>query len=492
MSLLAFLVGILLPTLLGWIIVALCERGYPVLTQKERIAWSLIFGPTLSMLLVFICTSIGLTNLNLIGFLGPIFLAIILLFFTYYKISPNPVAASLSSLLRENNEAPENPLPSWARVGIWILVLWTMIKLIAGAYDLVSVPTYWDDSFNNWNMRGKMFFVSEKIELEIPIGNGIVQTAQGVSSYPPTLPLMKTWVSVLRGSFEEPLVNGIHLVWISGLLLAFYGTLRRRLGRMLSLLGTSLLCSMPLVLIHAMNPYAEIFVASHLFLAVVAIFHLQSARTIDEFRSWSLLFTLALGLLLFTKNEALVLYTPILLILFAWVWRKQSHAHVIRTEQTRKLAALLIPLLLALTLPWIAFKWLHGLTFGNAKSVSGVSLGFNFQVLKAIWYHLSHQPNFLLLPLVLPLALIAVGRRAFSPPVGILTIFVLASLLIQFSLFLTVGALATEAINQTGLSRGLVQVAPVAMLLVLLLVEIIWKNLFSTSSPLAPLRDGSR
>jgi len=464
---LVLLIGIAVPGALCWLALLLLEGTRPVLTRAERIVWALTLGPTLFTFIAFLSHVLGLTSLTLVGFLLPNVLVALLL----------GAGAWTSGVLRSGWNTPlpaslsPDTAPRWMRLGVLLLCIWAAVKILAGAIDLFGVPTYWDDSFNNWNMRGKMFFVSERIELTIPVGNQIVQTEGGVSSYPPALPLVKTWLADLRGSWEEPLVNGVHLLWFLGLLGSFFLLLRRSFSRTVSLLGASLLASLPLLLIQGTNPYADVFLASHLFLSIACLLGAGRAGTTEELTSWLKLLGFTLGLLLFTKNEATVLYAPLLILLAFWLLLTKKRAGLITQQQFTRAVGLCAIILALLALPWLAFKWLNGLTFGNAKSISGMTLSFNPLVVRAIWYHLSHEPNWLLLPLVLPLVLILSGKRAWELPEGLLTVFVVVSILGQFLLFALLAPLATEAIMQTGLSRGLLHVVPVALLLVILLVR---------------------
>ena len=138
--------------------------------------------------------------------------------------------------------------------------------------------------------------------------------------------------------------------------------------------------------------------------------------------------------------------------------------------QTLGLSALII-------VPWLAFKYFHGLSFGNGKAVSGLGLSFNSRSIQSIWFQLSQEPNFLLLPLLLPVTLIVAGKDIVRGSKAILVIFVLTALALQWSIFIFVTALATEAIKQTGLSRGAVHIAPfVVFVLVILWEEILQKS----------------
>ncbi len=464
MNLLAFIIGIAIPLALGWMMLLLLERKNPVLGNIERWFWALVLGPTLFALLAFIFHVLGITKLNLFGFLMPSIVLLLILLAVAKRTH------AFTARTHQPAYAGSIPLPASLKVGILILAVWTGIKILAGSIDLISVPTYWDDSFNNWNMRGKMFFVTEMLTLEIPIGNGMIQSSAGVGSYPSTVPLLKTWLSTLRGSWEEPLVNGLHVIWFTGLLGSFFFGLRRRLSPLLSLGGTCLLVSLPLLLIQATNPYADIFMAAHVLLAILCLISLASQRDPEKSRTWTSIFGLSLGLLFFTKNEATVLYAPLLTLMLLWVLFEKKRAGILNVEQARRLLGLSMLLAMTFAAPWLLFKWSQGLTFGNAKSVSGLSIVFNALSLQAIWYHLTREPNWLLLPLVTPLAVILSGKKAFKLPDGILTVFLILVISAQIFIF-TFTPLAPEAIMQTGLSRGLLHVMPIAMMLTIFLTE---------------------
>lgn len=461
MNILVFLIGTLLTTAVGWLLLAAFEAKSPVLTRAERLAWSFVLGPTVSMYAAFLSATTGLTSLNLVGFFAPIGGLIVILGLAAWKLVAFAAAPVEAKAVRVQSDT----LPSvWVKRGVLVLLAWSALKLFAGTYDLVSVPTYWDDSFNNWNMRGKIFYESQKLLLEIPVGNGIVQSAQGVSSYPPTVPLMKTWMAVLGGSWQEPLANGVHVIWFAGLLGAFYLTVRRRVTRTAARLGLYALISLPLLLIHGSNPYADIFVAAHVLIVISTILGFEKSTDPQENAAWLRLFALGTGLLVFTKNEGLVLHAPLLGLLMLWVIVGKYRTGIIDRVKLRRWLGLAIFVPLAIAVPWLGFKWFNGLTFGNAKGISGISLTWNGQALSAIWYHLTREPNWLLLPLFLPLLLIARFRRLKTDE-RMLGAFVVASMALQFFIFTFVPALGTEAIMQTGLSRGLLQIAPVAMLL---------------------------
>lgn len=457
-NILSLLIGMLLPTIIGWTVLRVIEGHTPVLGKVERIAWSIVLGSTLMMLLIFVLHVLGLVQLTLLGFLLPGVIVTAGLWIYGWK----------KGILFTHDIAPiqERPMKKWLFVILMLLLVWTGIKLLAGTYDVLNVPTYWDDSFNNWNMRGKVFFVEEKISLEYDIGNEQQQSTTGVSSYPPTVPMVKTWLSTVRGTWKEPIVNGVHVIWFVALLLALSSRITLLQGRTRGLLAVYVLASLPLVMIHGTNPYADVFVSAHVLIALLSVYHIGIASE-NEKKVWILLSALSIGALIFTKNEALLLYTPPLTVLLLWQLLRRNG-----TPQTMQgWMKLVLPLLLILILaaPWIAFKWSHGLTFGNAKTVSGQSFMLNVQAADSVWFSLSHEANVLLLPLLLIVSLTLQRVRALSFPLLPVTLFAVLVVLVQFSLFIFIPSLATEAIMQTGLARGLVQMSPVWVLLLFLL-----------------------
>lgn len=454
MTILLLCIGIAVPALVGWLLLVCVEARNPVLGRMERVAWSLALGPTLFFFVVMLAHWAGVVRLHLAGFCTVAAMLLVTLTLIAWR-----TGALHTALRAKGTPHASAPLPRAARLAVAILLLWTGIKLVAGGYNLLTVPTYWDDSFNNWNMRGKMFFLQEELVLQIPVGNGTIQNEAGVSSYPPTVPLMKTWLASLGGSWQEPLVNGVHIAWLLGLLATAYCLLRRHVSAMVALLGVYAIASLPLVLIHGTNPYADVFVAAHVLAAAGALFQ-STVCSGAQRSSWIRLCGIAIGLLTFTKNEGMMLYAPILGMLLCYVSMRRQ------PTETRKAFGGAVLLAAMIAMPWLAFKWTHGLTFGNAKGISDIGIAFSPLAAQAIWFHLTRQPNWLLLPLLVPVTLLLAGRRNTN----VLTMFVLLAFAVQCIIF-TGTSLANEAILQTGISRGFLHIAPVAMVLCILLLS---------------------
>jgi len=453
--------GLLLPTLTGWLALSLIEGRSPVLFRSERWVLGSLLGLTLTMYVTFLLHIGGLVSFTRFGFLlVQLLLTIPLAVLWYYKREDKRIPPPPS--------APSKPLPKWLKIIIIILALWITLKVVSGFLLLVGSPPYFDDVFNNWNMRGKAFFLEQALQLELPGGNEFV-SAKGVSSYPPTVSMVKTWFVTIRGSWSEGLANGIHLVWyLSALALIFFG-IRRLLSLPFALLGTYLLASLPLYLVHGTHAYADVFLSVHIFVVVSLLFHAFNAEDARHRSTYLRLGAFATGLFIFTKNEALVMYLPVLLlILFATLWmlRKQKK---LKPQELRTALLWYAGAIAIVALPWIAFKLYHDLPFGNAKAISGLALAWQPGVLRALWITTFFEGNWLLLiPLFLGL-LIARPRQAFFSPLAILTLYFAIILAGQIMLYLFT-SLSTEALQQTGYARGLIQLMPVVVFITTILL----------------------
>lgn len=461
-SLIALFPGLILLATGGWLGLRLLEGHSPVLVRSERWALGTILGLLYGMLLmVLLNVSVGVpfTRAGFLVILGGAVVLLLLLFLRQRLPWATPPV----------KVAPSPPLSRASKIVWSVLIGWIVLRtLVAGIDFLVLSPTFADDTLDNWNLRGKVFFLTRSLTLLLPHENPAT-SAQGISSYPPSLPLMKTWLSSLWGSWSEPLVNSIHLLWYVAALVLVFAALRRSLSRPWALLGVYVLGSLPLFLIHGTNTYADAFLAAHVFAAVSLLF--QAFRTEHEAERWTFLklAAVAAAILPFAKNEGLLVYLLPLLLLLLWQLLWSARRGSLDRRSAARAAVFFALALLLVTGPWLAFKWSNALTFGNAKPFTSLGLGWQENVLYSILYNTFFEGNWLLLfPLFFAL-LIWQWRRAFSS-FAILTVFVLIVYVGQVSLYLFTG-LATEALRQTGYARGLVHIAPTVVFLTVLLLH---------------------
>jgi hypothetical protein len=462
MSILAFVIGISLPTISGTLLLTLLEGATPVLLRTERILLGCLIGITGTMFLTFLLQVSTHLPLALPLFLSVQIIALGILAFLIQQRRKWPSILA-SSLITEN--CPR--LPLWIRiVGYTLSALLAAKILTTGIVFLLLSPTYLDDSLNNWNMRGKVFFYDRTITLVMPNENPVL-SPKGISSYPPTVPLAKTWLSTLAGDWNESLINSIQLVWYMCALGLVFFAIKRQAGTAWATTGLLMMGGIPLYLIHGTNAYADVFLSAHLFAALSMLYHaLRSERASDRM-AFLRIAALCTGILPFTKNEATLVYLPPLLLLVAFsLWHMRTRLS--RPEMRSALLWFIAPLLL-IAGPWLLFKWTHGLTFGNGKPFTSLGFQWHQNVLQAIGINTFFEGNWLLLFPLLFVILIWRWRAAFSSML-ILSTFFLVIYIGQIAMYVLTD-LATEALRQTGYARGLVQIVPVMIFLTILLLQ---------------------
>ncbi len=446
MTILAAVIGFTLLAALGWLALCAVERT-PVLSRMERALLGFLLG---SALLPFVALFANVLGVELTRMVWIWLCAFLLVGLTLLCLLLHRPFFARGPVLPDSGKTP-----LWAKVIVLLLGAWTAVKVVTmGVTFLVLTPTFLDDSLDNWNFRAKVFFETQSVQILLP-GSTPEQAPTGVSSYPPAVPLAKSFLATLAGTWSEPLVNIVHLAWFVCLLGLFFCALRRLTTAWWAALGTCLLVSLPLLLMHGTNTYADVFLASLLFVAVSTLC-LAEANDGDARTSLLRVSAIATAALVFTKNEAILLYLPGIAVL--WIL-------LLVRGRGRDLSAALWAfwIVAAVLVPWVTYKWAHGMTFGNAKAVTGLSLGWQSAAPEAIVTQLFFEGNWMLLPLLLPILLVWRRSEAFGRlrPLAVFTILLFVG---QLPLYLFT-SLSVEATFQTGYGRGLIHLAPIATLL---------------------------
>ncbi|MDP7069069.1 MAG: hypothetical protein QF815_00955 [Candidatus Peribacteraceae bacterium] len=457
MTYLWFPIGLLLPTLSGWLALRLIEGASPVLYKWERWIAGFACGVVLTTYITFLAHIVGLINFTLLPMLAvQVLIAGVLGTFYWRK----------RSLLTANCQLPtaNSPWKPWQKVLLALAVFWVAIKLIAGFIFLIG-PPYFDDVTNNWNMRGKAFYTQHEFTVGLIPGEG-----QGTTSYPHAIPLIKSWLAHINGEWHEGLINVIHIAWYIAVISLVYFGLRRLLSQQWSALGAFILTSIPLFFIHGAAAYGDLFLSLHLFLAVSLLFHAVQSEGAQRL-SFLRLGAFATALLVFTKNEALLLHLPPIAVLVI------GSLFLARFSSREKRTALLsyIGWMSALLVPWLLFKWSYGLAFGNAKGVSGLSLEWHPEVLPVIWANTLFEGNWIFLPILFVGLIIARFRKVIGSSLSILVGFFFMVWLGQLPIY-TLTPLYIEALMQTGYARGIIHLIPVVVMATTLLLHDVLKK----------------
>lgn len=459
------IIGLALPTAIGWLLLSMLEWRTPVLSTAERCVCSALLGLTFTMYMIFLGTITLGIPLSLRGMAG-------------VQVALIALLAVLRALLFKRGFPRATPLPSTVSKGrprgiilavLLCLLTWSAVKIAGGTFMLVSTPVYLDDTAKNWNMRGKQYFFTEKLWLLSPFERE-GDTPTGIHSYPPSAPLAKTWLANLAGEWDEGLVNTPHLFWLLSALALVFFAIRREAGITWALAGIYLLSSLPLFLIHGTNAYADVFLAAHIFAALWFLFCALCTKDGSSVASFLRLAGFAMAVLTFTKNEGFGLYFPPLLLFFGIVIALQIRRGLLSKRTAVTTIAIVLGLIAAILLPWLLFKWMHGLAFGNAKPITGLTFGWQEGVMISIFINTFFEGNWLLLFPLLLLLLAMQWRAAFRSPLALFTCYFLLLYCAQIPLFLFT-ELSYEALMQTGYARGLIHLMPVVVTLAVILLQ---------------------
>lgn len=458
MILLAYLLGLGLPGVAGWLLVGALEGGSPVLLRLERAALGVLLG-------------IALPALG--GFLTNAFLGFPLTPAAYLWL-PAAVALGAAGAAFRHRRSPRvraahSPRPSGVPgILVCVLAAAAAVKILACAVTFLALtPTFLDDTLDNWNIRGRTYYEQRAVTLSLPMEDP-AESRTSIGSYPPTVPLVKSWLAQLSGGWSDAAANPVHAVWLVLAVVLLYCSLRHVTSVSWALLGAYALMSLPLYALHGTNTYADAILSAYAFAAVSLLFHAGRQEDAGKAMAFLRLAGVAMALPPVFKNEGLLLHLPPLLLAGAWTaWRLRARGVLKPRHLAGAVVALLAPAVL-IAGPWIAFKLLEGLTFGNAKSVAGLGIGFEPAVINAVFINTFFEANWLLFfPLFFGLLAVR-WRLAFGrylvPVAFFLTLYVGQICIVLFT------SLATEAKMQTGYARGLAQIVPVAVFIATLLL----------------------
>ena len=474
MTFLLFLTGFLPLIFIGTLTVRLLQGNSPVLSRMECLLYGAVAGPTMVMIIMFMLSAFGHVPIDLWGMLLAYALLCVPLLISGYK-QRLPVKHIIQSLspaqgwkhMQQGAETLRSmKLIHWAGM---LLALWIAVKLASGVTLLMMDPAYNDDVFNNWNYRAKVLMTEEHLVLALPSS---LDGAAGVSAYPPTVPLLKVWISTMGGGWNDRMIALASPLWYLLALGLVWTTIKRCSGHGWALLGVYLSSSLPLLLMHGSTPYADLFVALHIAIAILPLLHALQSNNARERIVWLRIGALGTALLPMTKNEALLMHLPPILLLSAAVLLLSAVKKTVTAKQALH-AALWYAGLLAIVLgPWLMYKYMNGLVFGNAKPID-TELALQPGALRSLGITWVLEANFLLLPGLLITLLLARSRAAFGSPLAILSLYIITVIAGLAAIFSLTG-LSTEALRQTGSARGIIQLVPVMVILVTLLLRDWW------------------
>lgn len=171
-----------------------------------------------------------------------------------------------------------------ARIAWWCVIAWLALRFALLAIEVGMRPLYPWDAWTQWATKARVWYELGQIAPFARIAEWLAANGRvffdASPEYPPTMPLLQVYNSLLLGRWDDTLMNWPW--WQTGVALAFvmYGGLRSlRVSALAALTGTFLVSSLPLANVHvALAGYADLPLAATYVAAALALLRWIDAR----------------------------------------------------------------------------------------------------------------------------------------------------------------------------------------------------------------------
>jgi len=406
-------IAILLPTILGFFIIAVILRNDVETTLGERIGFSFPLGAGILTLQMFLLGVLRVP-LTLLNTTAPIVVELIglAIWICWKKIPFIPIISKPESSLFDEFSSSQN---HWAKKCVFaILLLWIVAK-IGSVFLLTGLrPIYSWDAWAEWSAGAKVFYNAHSLLLDAPAQDFFGKSALlRMIFYPLHNTLLQIWISLWNGTFDEVLVKFCNPIYLLCLAICFYYTTVRETNRILALTLLVIILSSPLMSYHAIELNSDLMLGVYLFLASVSL--LKAMR--GNVAYWILTGVYSTEAL-FIKEHAFFFILP--LILSAIVYLSFD---IKRDHWKFHILSMLIPFLAII--PWYIFVHYYGLGFEALQSFANPVynaifsedpnrinkyLTFHPEILTGYFYWFVTLNNFNVILFFSPLLLIAHGK----------------------------------------------------------------------------------
>ena len=357
-----------------------------------------------------------------------------------------PNAKELKKLLAYNFKK----LAVWSlgeKLALIILVLTIVVRIGASIWQVTNIPTYDFDAWNNWNLRAKVIYTEGTIPLE---KDDHFYLGGGIKSYPLNDGLFKVWLATAASSFADRYINLASIFYYLLLLAVFYFSLPLQVNRYLKLLGTYFLSSLPILYFHSHVAYADLLFSVFLFLTVACIFYFLAGAG-NSFFYFS---GIALAFSIWTKNEGLSVVFPVIFLVTIILWLGA------RCKFKQILLYWFWPVVTIL--PWLSFRIMNRLDILSGDS-STFKLVFNYQFIVDIFSSVFLRSHFNFLWLLVFFVIIFKFKDIWK---SLSLRFLSLILIILFLIYNSIILFTDKAYDLGALARVNMQLAPLAVLLV--------------------------
>ena len=393
--------------------------------------------------------------------------------FSVAAILPLAVVAILARLRERNrmleaDAAPGDPGPRLLPVPVAAI-------LLAAAAGVVFLGSFQEpiaevDAIAHWAMHAKVF-AHDRTALPVFLTAGGV--GDGVSHWPPLLPLAQTWSHLAMGAYDPRLIKGIFPLFYLAILALLAGALRRHLPRGPVLAGVVLWATLPaLVVPFPAGSIASAYADAPLSLYLAATAAALLAWVLDRSNRSLVLAGILAGAALWLKREGLVFAG----VAVAGVWIRLLFFGG-RRRGARALAS--GALFSMIVIASIALQALYKSRFPGPFTGDPIDLGALLsagglrRIAESAGYLIReglHPGRWGFLWIGFVLLVFARIRRIADPPVALL-LFLLAGQLAAALAGMAVSEFAIERIARLDMRRVLIQVAPLAAMAIAFLAS---------------------
>jgi hypothetical protein len=307
------------------------------------------------------------------------------------------------------------------------------------AVEVLLRPLFAWDAWSQWATKAKVWSALRDIVPFIGYDDWLARKpgyTDTAPHYPPTIPLLQTWMALSIGRFDDALVNAPWLAGFVALGLGVFGQLRRLgVGTAWSIVATWLALSLPLLDTHVALPgYADFHLAAAYALAVLALAQWEASPSRG-------------ALVLLVAGAALL---PLLKVPgIAWAGTLALGLVVAKYGATPARAAVIGIGVLALTVA-------AGMIVSSAK-VTADPASTQYRIVESLARHLFAFGNFHLLWYLLPIVLATGWREALAFKATALALAAGLGFLVWTFLFTQAG---DWVVDYTTVNRALLHIAP--------------------------------
>lgn len=150
-------------------------------------------------------------------------------------------------------DAGRHPQPGWKKAVFLVLLAVLCLRLSSLGLEAVTSPLFGWDAWATWVPKARVFYELRRVAAFVDWGEWLERKSAGAytmsaAHYPPTLPLLQTWICLALGRWDDSLIGLPWLGCAAALGLSFYGQARLWGATPLeSLTSVYLLLSLPLL-----------------------------------------------------------------------------------------------------------------------------------------------------------------------------------------------------------------------------------------------------